>query len=1325
MQKFPFKLHLFILVSLIALLLVGQPAPIDAQTATVLDAQVSASADDAYQDPDSWPGYSHADTNNGIYAGNPGSSGNAVVGGFRWTNLGIPDNATITVAYVHLNQTGWGYSIPTILSFENSASPATFSSASGPSARWASHTTFQLNWTWPKGNPGDWIQTPDLSVGIQELVNTHGGISEIVLLEDGTGVAAGQYHNWQGYDNNTLLAAKLHIEYTAGPDETPPVRSNGNPTGNLPSGATEITLSLDTNENAACKYDTTAGIAYASMANTFAATGGTSHSTSVGGLSDGNSYDFYVKCQDEAGNANTDDYLISFTVNLDTEAPARSNGQPTGTLLAGTTETTLSVDTNENAACKYDTTAGIAYASMANTFAATGGTSHSTLVSGLEDGNTYEYYVRCQDEAGNANADDYLISFSVSSPGPAILDAQVSASADDAYHDPDSWPGYSHSDASSGVYAGNPGSSGAATVGGFRWTNLNIPAGAVVTEAYVELNQKGWGYQIPTTLSFENAASSTAFSSTSGPADRWASRTTFQLNWTWPKKNPGHWIQTPDLSAGIQELVNTHGGISELVLLEDGTGVAAGQYHNWQGYDSNTLLAAKLHVEYTAGSPPPPGNNPPDDPVLLSPANGAVGAATSAPLKASVSHPDGDTMDVAFWGREKLDPFRIVVLPDTQKYSESFPEIFTAQTQWIADNAEAMNIQFVIHEGDIVQAWDSTAQWDNAHAAMSILDTAGVPYSMLPGNWDHENNSTTGSTQYYNQYFGPTRFSSYPWYGGNYNENDNNYQLLTINKEDYVFVSLDWCPSADEIDWVNTVLTEHAARKAMLTTHGYLNDAGEITNINGCGDGTYIWENLIKQHDNLQIVLNGHEIGGDGEAYRVDPNLAGNPVHQMLANSQEYPNGGNGWLRILEFMPAENKVQVRTYSPYLNQEDLDPSGNFSFAYDLNGSFANIGTVLGAVSGSTAEAQWANLAEATTYEWYAEATDPDGQSAASDAWSFTTQGEGLVFLGNWDGSAARYSNVWGEGNFAYIGHHYEAAGMDIIDVSDPANPVKVGNFGNGFTTVWSIRVRNGIAFLSSRISNNGVYIVDVTNPASPVLLSQITSADGGHDDPYGADLEGNYLYVPNNAGTDVHVFDISDPANPVKVRTIAAPGFAVHDVFAQNGKLYTFGWTHTGIFDVSNVTVAAPLLGTITAGSHSGHISDNDRYLAIGHEALNCGGGEKGVVTIWDVLDPANPVLVSTLDPAALGFGTNSSHYPFFAGNLLYVSWLGAGLKVFDVADIANPALVGEFDTTVGYDAGCVDDGNWGVYPLLGPGRILASDWQNGLSILDASGLATQ
>lgn len=97
----------------------------------------------------------------------------------------------------------------------------------------------------------------------------------------------------------------------------------------------------------------------------------------------------------------------------DTTPPVRYNGQPSGSLQAGTNQTTLSLSTNEAAMCKYSTTAGVSYDSMPNTFSTTGHISHSQLISGLVGSSSYAFYVRCKDVLNNKNSDDFAITFSV------------------------------------------------------------------------------------------------------------------------------------------------------------------------------------------------------------------------------------------------------------------------------------------------------------------------------------------------------------------------------------------------------------------------------------------------------------------------------------------------------------------------------------------------------------------------------------------------------------------------------------------------------------------------------------------------------------------------------------------------------------------------------------------------------------------------------------------------------------------------------------------------------------------------------------------------
>lgn len=97
-------------------------------------------------------------------------------------------------------------------------------------------------------------------------------------------------------------------------DTSPPTRTNEYPTGAIPSGTTQTNLSLATNESASCRYAIVPGTDYDSMIDFSATVDGLTHSISIPGLADGNDYNFYVRCRDNAGNTNSDDFPISFSV---------------------------------------------------------------------------------------------------------------------------------------------------------------------------------------------------------------------------------------------------------------------------------------------------------------------------------------------------------------------------------------------------------------------------------------------------------------------------------------------------------------------------------------------------------------------------------------------------------------------------------------------------------------------------------------------------------------------------------------------------------------------------------------------------------------------------------------------------------------------------------------------------------------------------------------------------------------------------------------------------------------------------------------------------
>jgi hypothetical protein len=273
--------------------------------------------------------------------------------------------------------------------------------------------------------------------------------------------------------------------------------------------------------------------------------------------------------------------------------------------------------------------------------------------------------------------------------------------------------------------------------------------------------------------------------------------------------------------------------------------------------------------------------------------------------------------------REAPDNFTIIALPDTQFYSASHPEIFDNQTQWIVNNAQSMNIVFVTHEGDIVDDYSSLSQWNNANNSMSKLDAGNVSYGVLPGNHDgsplHLSN--------FNKFFNYSRFNGENWYGGAYqNENTNNFELFRCGQDDYLIFHFQYDPSDQVLAWANSTLQNYPNRRVIVTTHSYLNVDGSRTDI-----GNRIWQNFVAPHaDQIFLVLCGHN---HGEKQRTDI-INGHTVYQTMADYQDRTDGGNGWLRILEFHPAEDKIYVRTYSPYLNNYETDANSQFTLDYNM-------------------------------------------------------------------------------------------------------------------------------------------------------------------------------------------------------------------------------------------------------------------------------------------------------------------------------------------------------------------------------------------------------
>ncbi|MFH1575641.1 MAG: hypothetical protein ABIB55_01690 [Candidatus Nealsonbacteria bacterium] len=117
-------------------------------------------------------------------------------------------------------------------------------------------------------------------------------------------------------------------------------------------------------------------------------------------------------------------YSVTPVADIDTVSPFRSNPQPSAGLSSNTRETLISLYTNENATCRYSDVQGVFYEYMQYAFSETGGVFHQTLITALNEGGVYNFYVRCVDEQDNKNSDDFVIAFWVNYPAdftPPVL----------------------------------------------------------------------------------------------------------------------------------------------------------------------------------------------------------------------------------------------------------------------------------------------------------------------------------------------------------------------------------------------------------------------------------------------------------------------------------------------------------------------------------------------------------------------------------------------------------------------------------------------------------------------------------------------------------------------------------------------------------------------------------------------------------------------------------------------------------------------------------------------------------------------------------------
>ncbi len=216
-----------------------------------------------------------------------------------------------------------------------------------------------------------------------------------------------------------------------------------------------------------------------------------------------------------------------------------------------------------------------------------------------------------------------------------------------------------------------------------------------------------------------------------------------------------------------------------------------------------------------------------------------------------------------------------------------------------------------------------------------------------------------------------------------------------------------------------------------------------------------------------------------------------------------------------------------------------------------------------------------------------------------------------------GGYHQYINV--RSGYAYICNY--DAGLQVVNVTNPASPVNVMEIPSGYRTARIIFDGN---YGYVAIGDAGVAIYNMVNPASPVYVTQIQTTGRAASLYYGAITIGGtptgHIFVANrNPAPGISAINVSTPSTPVTTSFLAAIPSATGSAyipFYLDGKVYVaYGTAGLRIIDVTNPSNVT-LLGTADLGGDSRAVVASGNYAYVAAR-------DSGVYVV-DVTNPASP-----------------------------------------------------------------------------------------------------
>ncbi|MEO0506315.1 MAG: choice-of-anchor B family protein [Bacteroidota bacterium] len=342
-------------------------------------------------------------------------------------------------------------------------------------------------------------------------------------------------------------------------------------------------------------------------------------------------------------------------------------------------------------------------------------------------------------------------------------------------------------------------------------------------------------------------------------------------------------------------------------------------------------------------------------------------------------------------------------------------------------------------------------------------------------------------------------------------------------------------------------------------------------------------------------------------------------------------------------------------------------------------------------------------------------------------------------------AQSVNDIWGWTD-ATTQNEYALLGLDngvaFIDISDTENPVYLGKLPTQTNpSVWrDIKVFGDFAYIVAEAQDHGMQVFDLKrlrNVQSPPVVFDADTRYANIGNAHNVvinETEG-FVYPVGTARNDafnggVHFVDIQNPANP-----LASGGYAT-DGYTHDAQVITYSGPDTDytgreifvgsnenqivivdITDKSNPTQIESLTYPNIGYTHQGWFTEDHRFFLLGDELDEADFGFESRTLVFDFADLDNPQLHMEYSGPTKAI----DHNGYVLGNQFFLANYTAGVRVLDISQIENQVMVEEgfFDTFPANDATSFN-GVWSVYPFFSSGKIIVSDSNSGLFVIQKS-----